>query len=126
MILPDTSVWIQFLRGNKKITSHLIPEIEKFHVYASSFVFGELLQGARRPDEKEVIMGYWKNLLHCNEEDIFIEAGNYSAEKKLFAQGVGLIDAAILFLVIKNDLKLWTLDKKLDRIIPAGHIYKPL
>ena len=124
MILPDTSVWIQFLRGNKNYTKPLVDEIEKFQVYASSFVFGELLQGSKRQNEKEIILGYWNNLTRCTEENILIEAGLYSSENSLISKGVGLIDSAILLSAIRNDLKLWTLDRKLAMVTPTEYLFQ--
>jgi len=76
-------------------------------------IFGELLQSARTEEEERVILEFWKNLPKVNEEFLFIEAGKLSNRYKLFSKGMGLIDCYILAAVKTNNLKLWTLDKKL-------------
>jgi predicted nucleic acid-binding protein len=113
MTVVDTSVWIEYLRGNKKISDVLIPKLNSRKVIAISAVFGELLQGVRNTKERAVVTGFWENLPKETEDDIFIEAGQLSNEYKLFAQGVGLIDCYILAFSMHYDCALWTLDKKL-------------
>jgi predicted nucleic acid-binding protein len=51
-------------------------------------------------------------------DEIIIEAGNYSNKNKLIDKGVGLIDAIILMHGIKSNAKIWTMDKKFQKIIP--------
>ena len=120
MTVVDTSVWIEYLRGSKKISDVLIPKLNNQKVMAISAVFGELLQGVRNTNERAVVTGFWENLPKEDEEGIFIEAGRLSNEFKLFDRGVGLIDCYILAFAMHYDCALWTLDKKLlkamDRI----------
>ena len=59
-----------------------------------------------------------------NYENIIIEAGEYSAQKKLLDHGVGLIDTVILMYALKSNSKIWTLDNKFLRIIPEEMKYK--
>jgi hypothetical protein len=67
--------------------------LEGREVLAVECIFGELLQGIKNKHEKEVILDYWKYLPHNDYEQIIIEAGLYSFEKKLLDNRVGLIDA---------------------------------
>ena len=118
MIIADTSVWIEYLKGkNPEITQSLKPRLERRKVVAISAVFGELLQGVKNKREREVINSFWKNLPHVDETDLFIEAGNIANEYKLYSKGVGLIDGYILSAALRHNLPIWTLDKKLDRVI---------
>jgi len=46
-----------------------------------------------------------------------MQAGEYSAQHKLMANGVGLIDAIILMHSIRSNSKIWTLDTKFLKVI---------
>lgn len=118
MIIVDTSVWIEYLRGkNPEVTQALKVCLQKRKVVAISAVFGELLQGVKNKRERELVTGFWKNLPHVDETDLFIEAGQVANEYKLNSKGVGLIDGYILSAALRHNLPVWTLDKKLDRVI---------
>jgi len=117
MIIVDTSVWIDYLKGSPEITSILNQLLQKRQVMAISVIFGELLQGVRNRREREVVYGFWNNLPKMDESNLFIEAGNLSGKNKLFSTGVGLIACYILSASIREDLDIWTFDKKLEGII---------
>jgi predicted nucleic acid-binding protein len=51
------------------------------------------------------------------DTSVWIEAGNYSSENKLFSKGIGLIDCAIIVSARKHHAKIWSLDKKLNDIL---------
>jgi len=114
MILVDTSVWISFLRQEDQDTTDILRSyLKKDEVHAVSAVFGELYQGVKNRREREIIDQIYESLPQINEDRLFIEAGLLSNEYKLYAKGVGLIDCYILAGCIKNELALWTKDKKL-------------
>ncbi len=118
MIIVDTSVWIEYLRGrNPEVSQSLNGRLERRKVVALSAVFGELLQGVKNKREREIVAGFWRSLPHIDETDLFIEAGHLANEHKLSSKGVGLVDSYILTAALKHDLPIWTLDKKLDRVI---------
>lgn len=123
MILVDTSVWIEFFKGKEPVFSLLRAHIEQQDVRAAECIFGELLQGALNKEERSLLSGYWHSLPKLDETDVFIEAGTYSGLNKLTSRGVGLIDAVILRLARRNELKIWTLDKKLRGVLQSGEIY---
>jgi len=118
MIILDTSVWIEYLKGNQNFYPNISKWLESREVLAIECIFGELLQGVKNNREKTIITNFWKYLPKENYEDIIIEAGIYSMENKLLDYGVGLIDTIILMHGIKSKSKVWTLDKKFLRIIP--------
>jgi predicted nucleic acid-binding protein len=117
MIIVDTSVWIEYLKGNEHYRNVLPQYLKAKHVVAISAVFGELLQGVKNKREHEIITGFWESLPRVNEENLFVEAGKLSNEFKLYNAGVGLIDSYILAAALKNDYALWSLDKKLNKAI---------
>ena len=117
MIVIDTSVWIEFLRQNPLYASKVDVLLENREVLAVEFIFGELLQGAKNKREKKIITDYWNTLPKCSQENVWIEAGKYSSENKLFSKGIGLIDCAIIISAKKHHAKIWSLDKKLNDIL---------
>ena len=118
MIIADTSVWIEYLRGqNPDISEPFQVYLKKRKIVAVSAVFGELLQGVKNKREQRIVEGFWKHLPQLDEKDLFVEAGLLSRDYKLISKGVGLIDAYIISAALRHDLNIWTLDKKLDRVI---------
>ena len=124
MIIFDTSIWIEFLKQNPKYYSTVKELLENQKVFAVECIFGELLQGAKNKREKEILLQYWNNLPKCKSENIWIDAGILSADKKLFSKGIGLIDCAIVISAKKNNSKIWTLDKKLKSILKKEEEFK--
>jgi predicted nucleic acid-binding protein len=117
MIIVDTSVWIDFLKGSKGFVSNLKQLLERREVLGLSVVFGELLQGAKNTKEVRTITGFWINLPKMDESELFLEGGQLSYQNKLFATGVGLIDCVILAAAIRAKAEVWTFDKKLIKVI---------
>lgn len=117
MIIPDTSIWIEFFKANEPYYADLKDLIEKDQVLAIEPVFAELLQGARSKRERKILLGYWENLPKPSYINVFIEAGIISSENKWISKGVGLIDCTIVVIAKKSISKIWTLDKKLKSIL---------
>jgi len=117
-IIADTSVWIEFLKRNQDIFPLMQKFLERKCIIAVECIFGELLQGVKTNREKNIILEYREYLPGVDEYNAWVDAGIYSSENKLLEKGVGLIDSVLIVLAVKNKLKLWTLDKKLRRILP--------
>jgi len=116
MILADTSIWISFLRKDDQDLFDIVKlYLKKNEIYSVSAVFGELFQGVRNKREYETIHSIYSDLPKAYEQDLFIEAGKLSSKAKLLSKGVGLIDSYIITACLKNNLSLWTLDKKLNQ-----------
>lgn len=126
MILADTSVWIEFLRAKEPIFSQLGEQLEQRNVFGLECIFGELLQGAKGKRERKVIQDYWSNLPKIEEAGLWLKAGHFSSQKKLFARGVGLIDAFIIAASRKHRAPVWTLDKKLKAVLKADEVFPML
>ena len=122
MILPDTSIWIDFFRGREPYFTQLAERMENGEVIAVEWVFGEILQGTRNAKERRVVLSYWSHLPRPGLErgEVWIRAGIRSAEEKFPSRGVGLIDAAILVAAEETGARVWTLDKKLARALPQA------
>lgn len=123
MILADTSIWIEFLKKNKKVFDIMQEKLEKRKILAIECIFGELLQGTKNKQEQIIITSYWEYLPKVDESGIWVEAGIYSGEKRLASKGIGLIDVVILLLARRTNSKVWTLDKKLQNILGPSERY---
>lgn len=123
MIVADTSVWVEFLKGRHAYFLPLSALLDQQQVVAAECVFGELLQGAKTSREQSIILGYWDNLPKQPESGLWVEAGKVSSNKKWHAKGVGLIDAFLLCFARTYGLQLWTLDKKLALIAEPQELF---
>jgi predicted nucleic acid-binding protein len=125
MIVIDTSIWIEFFKGNQPYFDQVSELIDNNDVIGLSPVFGELLQGAKNNNERSIISDFWNNIYKTNEDDLFIHAGAESSRSKWLDQGVGLIDSVIITAAKKSTAFLWTLDKKLLKLINIEEKYNP-
>jgi predicted nucleic acid-binding protein len=123
MTILDTSVWIEFFKKKPEIFTPVKKLLEAEEVYALECIFGELLQGAKNNQERDLIIAYWRHLPKIDVNGIWIDAGKYSGENKLSSQGVGLIDAVIIMAAIRSKSKVWTLDQKLIKILNKKIIF---
>ena len=71
----------------------------------------------------QIILDYWKNSPRIDEQGLWIDAGLYAGEKKLFSKGVGLIDAYIIVASLKTGSQVWTIDEKLVKALDPQLIY---
>ncbi|MCW7490903.1 PIN domain-containing protein [Leptospira meyeri] len=124
MILVDTSVWIEFFRGKEPYFSKLVGLIEASDIIAHEVVFGELLQGCKSRTEVTFVLDYWESLSNILSNGTFIQAGKLSFENKHLENGIGIIDSILISETKQRNLKLWTLDKKILKVLPAQYIYE--
>ncbi len=113
MILADTSIWIEFFRAHAPIAPVMQAELEQQRIVAVECVFGELLQGAKTPRERTLILDYWRNIPKRDETDLWIDAGTLSAREQYSSRGIGLIDAFLIAFAKRHRVHIWSLDKKL-------------
>lgn len=112
-VVIDTSIWIEFFKGNEVVRDDILKLQEEDAVLAVDIVFAELLQGALNNREIKLINSYFELMPKPNTVGLIIKAGEYAQKHKLFNYGIGLIDAIIIVTCIENDSLLWTLDKKI-------------
>ena len=123
-VVFDTSIWIEYLRGNSEYFAICQELLENGRVWSLELIFAELIQGAKGKKEINMIMDFVANVPLIDEPLLIIEAGMLSNELNLINEGVGLIDAVIIHSVRKNQLKLWTLDKKIRRLIGYDFLFR--
>ena len=122
-VILDTSVWIEYLKGNAEYFDQCQQILKKGIVNTIPLIFAELLQGARGNREVEMIKAYYELIPNVEIEELCIRAGEYSQKMKLISKGIGLIDACIITATINSDSKLWTLDKKIIAFIDTRYLY---
>jgi len=125
MVILDTSVWIEFFKGNEPYFKEVLRLIESRSVVAIEPVFGELLQGALNTRERDYIISFWDSLSRVEISELLIKAGNLSFAEKLVPKGVQLIDAGIIYSTVSCGYKLWTLDKKIIQTIDNKFLFRP-
>jgi len=123
-IIADTSTWIEFFKYSENTFFTFKEKLENQEIIAVECVFGELLQGVKNISEQKIIRTYWDCLPKLNETGVWVRAGVYSFENNLINKGVGLIDCVIIILAMENNLRIWTLDKKLSGVLEKKLIYK--
>jgi predicted nucleic acid-binding protein len=121
-IILDTSVWIEYFKGNEKYFNICQQYIEKGEIITIELIFAELLQGAHNKREMEMLKAYYKLIPDINIDQLYIMAGEYSQKEKLISKGIGLIDACIIFATIVSGSKLWTLDKKIRAFLDEQYL----
>jgi len=123
-VVFDTSIWIEYLRGNPDVFLTCQELLEDNRVFGLELIFAELLQGAKGKREVETIIQLANLIPSLDEPYHIIESGLLLQKESLVNHGVGLIDAVIFHAVAKNELKLWTLDKKLRRVVGYERLFQ--
>jgi predicted nucleic acid-binding protein len=123
MIIPDTSLWIEFLKNNREYFAKVKHLLENQQILAVECIFAELLQGAKNKREIEIISLYWENLPKIKIENGWIQAGIYSSANKLISRGVGIIDSYIIISARNSNAQIWSLDKKLNSLLKKEEIF---
>ncbi len=108
MVLVDTSVWVDYLRGD---CTSLASMLERNQVVMHPLIIGELACGNLK--NRTQLLTLWKSLEFLtttnHEETLF-----FIEKNKLMGKGVGFIDVQLLAAVtISLNVKLWTRDKRL-------------
>jgi predicted nucleic acid-binding protein len=117
MILVDTSVWVEFLKGHQPYLDQMKQLLDERQVLAVEPVFGELLQGAKDDRERRILLEFWENLPKNKMEEVWVKAGGLSSRNKWIDQGIGLVDAVLIVSARESKAKVWTLDKKLKSVL---------
>ncbi len=124
MIVPDTSIWIEFLKQNPSITAHFIELLMGKKIAIIEPIFGELLYGARKSSDKKLILNYWNLLprLPFMEGSVILSA-TFANNQNYHNRGIGLMDACIIKPLLDKGYKFWTLDKRIIKNIENEYLY---
>lgn len=110
LTLVDTSVWVDHFRNGNEA---LVCLLEEDNVLSHPFVIGELACGHLK-NRKTVI----DELLQLPKAKImtFEEVFPFIDLQKLEGKGIGIVDVHILGACLLSNARLFTLDKKLERV----------
>jgi predicted nucleic acid-binding protein len=117
MILVDTSVWVEFLKGHQPYLDQMNELLDERQILAVEPVFGELLQGAKDDRERRILLEFWENLPKNQMEEAWVKAGELSSRNKWIDHGIGLVDAVLIISARESKARVWTLDKKLKSVL---------
>lgn len=123
MILVDTSIWIEFLRRVPVIFFRMNEHLQEGHILTLECIFAELFQGCHDPVERGHIQEYWQNLPRVSQNGLWIEAGIQSQVNSWKNKGVSLIDATIIVAARQSGSQIWSLDKKLLKVLKSEEVY---
>lgn len=113
MILVDTSVWVQFLRGREPYATELDRLLMENDVLAHEFVYGELLLGDRGGRTK--LLTEYERMQRAPT----VGHGEVLAlvrSRDINGRGIGWVDAHLLASALIERAHLWTADESLLRI----------
>ncbi len=109
-ILVDTSVWIEHFR---KANSHLQKLLINGNVLCHEFVIGELACGnlKNRNEILFLLQELPRSKIASHDETLALVES-----KRLMGKGVGWIDVHLLASTLLTQAKLWTTDKRLEKV----------
>ncbi|MEQ8352958.1 MAG: PIN domain-containing protein [Leptospiraceae bacterium] len=110
MILADTSIFVEFFRGNPGV-QNLQDALEQDGIILHSLVELELALGGIKPEIAELM----QVLPRCQSipDSTLLE---FIGIRNLAGKGIGYVDCQILATCLAHGYQLWTMDRKLDRL----------
>lgn len=117
MVLPDTSVWVAFLRhGSPELSDELARLLDRGEALACGPVLAELLAGARPNDRAALLASLaalpWADLGRREWHSVGLAA----AELRATGQVLPLTDIEIAVAAHTADAVLWTADRDFQRV----------
>ena len=113
MVLVDSSVWIEYFKGNEK-AKILETLIDLNAVYINDLILAELIPSIRHKKEKELdelISSISRAPMGVNWQSII---NMQTLNLKNGINKVGIVDLIIIQNAIDNDLELFSLDKHFE------------
>lgn len=111
MILVDSTVWVDHLRG---VDPLLVSRLDAGLVFTHPFVIGEIALGSLRQRDK--ILSALRDLPMAKQaaDD---EVQTFIEQQPLYSLGIGYVDAHLLAATrLTPGLRLWTRDRRLNEI----------
>ena len=113
MILADTSVWIDFLRGTEQ-TVRLGELLDENRVAIHPWVVGELALGTLGRKRKGILADLERlpsaPVVPDSEILELVES------RRLHGRGIGWVDAHLLGSVLVSEGRIWSLDRRLAEV----------
>lgn len=123
-VIVDTSVFIEFLKGNEQYGSEITRLLEKNRVFSTGIIIAELMQGLKNLKEEQYLAELITavNIVEI-ATDLWVETGTISLSLRRKGINLPLTDVAIAALAIEHNLQIFTLDKHFE-LIPGIELYK--
>ena len=123
-VVVNTSVLIEFLKGNEPISSEIEELLKTNRVIVTGIIVAGLLQGVKSKKEeyKISLLSEAVELLEIPTE-IWMKAGKVSSSLRRKGVNLPITDVAIASLATEYDLQIFTLDKYF-RKIPGVKLYR--
>ncbi len=118
-ILVDTSIWIEYFKGNKMVQK-LVHDTKDFQCFIIGPVLTELLLGIKTISEKEQFTSCMSVLPMLDiENDDWINAGNIGNSLRQKGITIPLTDLIIFSVADRNGCAIFSLDKHFQIIKDA-------
>lgn len=119
MILVDTSVWIDFLRG-RGLAKPLAALLDHNQVLMHPWIIEELRLGHLGARRQRILEDLGR--LPISTIATLHELGEFVEREKLFGKGLSFVDVQLLVTAIVEEHALWTCDKVLARTAQTFHV----
>jgi predicted nucleic acid-binding protein len=123
-ILIDTSVWIDYFKGNDTPLHYRVDKaLTHSHIYIPKVVLAELIQGAKSEKEIAVIEDFIEAFhIIDQKEDTWMKAGRLSFSMKRKGITIHIIDCYIAVIASENGCGIFSLDEQFKNIKKFLHI----
>ena len=113
MVLIDSSIWIDFLRGGDEALSLKIQELVRSdEAMVTGLIFGEVLSGARNNDEFEKLKRSLDGLTCLiDDREVFSDAGQMAWQLRAKGLRLPLSDLSIAAHCLRKAVPLLTRDR---------------
>jgi tRNA(fMet)-specific endonuclease VapC len=119
----DTSVWIEYFKGNSRIADFLDENLINDRIYINGIIIAELIQGIKVKREREVIRSCISAVSYMEMTyNDWILAGDLSSELREKGITIPLTDITISAMAINNKMSIATLDRHFNQI-PGVDLY---
>ncbi len=110
MILADTSIWIDYLRGkNNRLAQYIQQDLLVMHL----MIMGELALGSFKERQNLLRSCASLPLISTVSYEMVME---FIDEFSLMGKGIGWVDANLLASVYQSSAKIWTRDSRLNAV----------
>ena len=116
-LLPDTSVWVDYLRGRDALTvAELGRHLERESVLICGPVIAELLAGTASGQQDELWLAIGSLPWAAIDQPAWRSIGEIASKLRRAGISVPLTDVAIAVAAARAEAELWTRDEDFERI----------
>ncbi len=116
-VLIDTSIWIEYFRGNAQIGEAVDLLIDAGSAYTTGPIIAELIQGVKNKKQAEELLASLKALPYVDiRKSDWSDIGFFSLELRKKGIVIPFTNTVIACMAIKNHLCVYSLDKHFDLI----------